>query len=244
MQLRPRTSPNPIFDVEQTAALQRLKASVAKSSSGSILEDVEFLEKEGLMTEGSFIWTAAALAVETQEDVPRHVAVWAIDDAIANVKRRPPRSELRVISANITSWRKDLCTWIAQQNPSICMLQETHVSPEQPDLIESQLGWYGYNVFCLSAHPTGKGGTSGGLAICFKKHLNMRQVHHFSPEGAGFLVAALRLQDVDCYFVNLYLRSGEGFQGSTNSLILSNLIPFLQSVRGLFFVAGDFNEDS
>ncbi|CAE7324438.1 unnamed protein product, partial [Symbiodinium microadriaticum] len=59
----------------------------------------------------------------------------------------------------------------------------------------------------------------------------------------GWKVAALRLKDVDCYLVNVYLKSGEGFQGSHNAPILANLIAFLRSVKGLYFVAGDFNED-
>ena len=122
-------------------------------------------------------------------------------------------------------------------------MQETHLSPEQPDLIEAQLGSHGYNVFSIPGHPTGKGGTSGGLSICYRKHLNLRRVHQFVRAGAGFQVAALRLKDADCYFVNVYLKAGEGFQGSCNAHILANLIPFLRSVRGLYFVAGDFNED-
>ena len=148
-----------------------------------------------------------------------------------------------MISANITSWRKDLCPWIAQHKASILLLQETHLSPEQPDLIDAQLGFHGYGVFSIPGHPTGKGGTSGGLAICFRKHLNLRCVHHFVKAGAGYQVAALRLKDVDCYFVNVYLKAGEGFQGSLNAQILASLIPFLRSVRGLYFLAGDFNED-
>ena len=118
------------------------------------------------------------------------------------------------------------------------MLQETHLSPDKPDLIEAQLGFYGYSAFSIPAQPTGKGGTSGGLAICFRKHLNLRRVHQFVRGGAGFQVAALRLKDVDCYLVNVYLKSGEGFQGSHNAPILANLIAFLRSVQGLYFVAG------
>ncbi|OLQ00851.1 hypothetical protein AK812_SmicGene16464 [Symbiodinium microadriaticum] len=152
-------------------------------------------------------------------------------------------SSSKVITANITSWRKDLCQWISQQKADVFMLQETHLSPERPDLIEAQLGFHGYNVFSIPAQPTGKGGTSGGLAICFRKHLNLRRVHQFVRDGAGFQVAALRLKDVDCYLVNVYLKSGEGFQGSHNAPILANLIAFLRSVKGLYFVAGDFNED-
>ena len=87
------------------------------------------------------------MPLKTQEDVPRHVACWALDDALANLVIPQVRADLHVISANITSWRKDLCPWIAQHKAAILLLQETHLSPEQPDLIEAQLGSHGYNVF-------------------------------------------------------------------------------------------------
>ena len=227
----------------QKELLNDLKQAVLAGDSAPLLDIVEKMEQRGVIVEGTFGWKAAELAVETQEDVPKHVACWALDDALANLVVPKQRADLQVITANITSWRKDLCQWISQQKASVFMLQETHLSPERPDLIEAQLGFHGYNVLSIPAHPTGKGGTSGGLAICFRKHLNLRRVHHFVRAGAGFQVAALRLKDVDCYLVNVYLKAGEGFQGSHNALILANLIAFLRSVRGLYFVAGDFNED-
>ena len=227
----------------QKELLLELKQAVLSGVSAPLLDVVEKMEQQGAITEGTFGWKAAELAVETQEDVPKHVAVWALDDALANRVVTKQRADLQVITANITSWRKDLCPWISQQKASVFMFQETHLSPERPDLIEAQLGFHGYNVLSIPAHPTGKGGTSGGLAICYRKHLNLRRVHHFVRAGAGFQVAALRLKDVDCYLVNVYLKAGEGFQGSHNAPILANLIAFLRSVKGLYFVAGDFNED-
>ena len=227
----------------QKHMLTDLKSAVLAGVSAPLLDIVEKMEQCGAIEEGTFGWKAAELAVETQEDVPQHVACWALDDALANLMMPKPRADVQVITANITSWRKDLCQWISQQKADVFMLQETHLSPERPDLIEAQLGFHGYNVFSIPAQPTGKGGTSGGLAICFRKHLNLRRVHQFVRDGAGFQVAALRLKDVDCYLVNVYLKSGEGFQGSHNAPILANLIAFLRSVKGLYFVAGDFNED-
>ena len=227
----------------QRDAILGVQQAVFSEDSGALLEAVEVMEKQGFMQEGTFVWKAVELAVETQEDVPKHVACWALEDALVNLRPPRARADLHVISANVTSWRKDLCPWIAHQGAAVVLLQETHLLPETPDLIETQLGVSGFNVFSIPGHPTGKGGISGGLAICFRRHLNMRRVHQFVRAGAGFQVAALRLKDTDCYFVNVYLKAGEGFQGSCNAQILANLIPFLRSVNGLFFVAGDFNED-
>ncbi|CAE7635132.1 unnamed protein product [Symbiodinium sp. CCMP2592] len=227
----------------QKSDFENLKAAVLAGDAPSILSLVESFEQQGLITEGTFHWKVVELAVETQEDVPPHVAGWAIDDALANLKEPKYRDDLCIVSANVSSWRKDLCPWVAQLGASVVMLQETHLSPDQPDLIEGQLGVYGFNVFSVPGQPTGRGGTSGGMAICFRKHLNVRRVHQFFKAGAGFQVAAIRLRDTDCYLVNLYLKAGEGFQSATNSQILANLLAFLTSARGIYFAAGDLNED-
>ncbi|CAE7557169.1 unnamed protein product [Symbiodinium sp. CCMP2592] len=227
----------------QKSAFENLQAAVLAGDAPSILNLVESFEQQGLITEGTFHWKVVELAVETQEDVPPHVAGWAIEDALANLKDPKYRDDLRIVTANVSSWRKDLCPWVAQLGASVVMLQETHLCPDQPDLIEGQLGVYGFNVFSVPGHPTGRGGTSGGMAICFRKHLNVRRVHQFFKAGAGFQVAAIRLRDTDCYLVNLYLKAGEGFQSATNSQILANLLAFLTSARGIYFAAGDLNED-
>ncbi|CAE7315095.1 unnamed protein product [Symbiodinium sp. CCMP2592] len=227
----------------QKSDFENLKAAVLAGDAPSILSLVESFEQQGLITEGTFHWKVVELAVETQEDVPPHVAGWAIDDALANLKEPKYRDDLCIVPANVSSWRKDLCPWVAQLGASVVMLQETHLSPDQPDLIEGQLGVYGFNVFSVPGQPTGRGGTSGGMAICFRKHLNVRRVHQFFKAGAGFQVAAIRLRDTDCYLVNLYLKAGEGFQSATNSHILANLLAFLTSAQGIYFAAGDLNED-
>ena len=122
-------------------------------------------------------------------------------------------------------------------------MQETHLSEELGHTIAQQVGVFGYNVSTLAAVATGCGGNSGGLAILSRKHLDVRQVTQFSCKGAGFLVSAVRVQGCDLFVATVYLKSGEGFQSQVNSAVLGRLIPFLKSVRGAYFVAGDFNED-
>ena len=230
----------------EAAAAQMWKQvhqSIHQGNEEKLLDAIETLEKGGHMHEGTFAWTAAELAIQSRFDVPTHVAAWAAEDVLANFGTKPARSNLTFVSANVTRWRKDLAPWIGQHRPSVCILQETHVHPDQGDLIATHMAPFGYNVLSVPGHPTGSGGTSGGFAVCYRKHLDVRTVHQYVHQGTGFQAVAMRVRNFDCFFVNVYLKAGEGFQSSTNALILSHLIPFLRSVRGEFVAVGDFNED-
>ncbi|CAE7230864.1 unnamed protein product [Symbiodinium sp. CCMP2592] len=208
-----------------------------------VLQAVEALEAGQYILEDTFPWFAAELAVEAGDDVPWHVAASAIRDVIANLNSNADGKKLLLVSSNVTKWRKSLATFLAGIRPDLWLVQETHIKEEQGDLLATHVGAFGYQAFSLPGHPTGGGGNSGGLAIVFKKHLDVRKSHHFLHQGVGFQSVVLRIRGVDIFLVNVYLKTGEGFRGPTNAIILSNLIPFLRSLQGEFLVAGDFNED-
>ncbi|CAE7327567.1 unnamed protein product, partial [Symbiodinium sp. CCMP2592] len=208
-----------------------------------VLQAVEALEAGQYILEDTFPWFAAELAVEAGDDVPWHVAASAIRDVIANLESNADGKKLLLVSSNVTKWRKSLATFLAGIRPDLWLVQETHIKEEQGDLLATHVGAFGYQAFSLPGHPTGGGGNSGGLAIVFKKHLDVRKSHHFLHQGVGFQSVVLRIRGVDIFLVNVYLKTGEGFRGPTNAIILSNLIPFLRSLQGEFLVAGDFNED-
>ncbi|CAE7225467.1 unnamed protein product [Symbiodinium natans] len=122
----------------EAAAAQMWKQvhqSIHQGNEEKLLDAIETLEKDGHMHEGTFAWTAAELAIQSRFDVPTHVAAWAAEDVLANFGTQPARSNLTFVSANVTRWRKDLAPWIGQHRPSVCILQETHVHPDQGDLI-------------------------------------------------------------------------------------------------------------
>ena len=220
-----------------------LLQSLCNNERAQVLEAVEVLENQGHMHENTFAWRAAELAVEAGDGVPWHVAISAVKDVIANLNAHPDGRKLFFISANVTKWRKDLASWLVQHRPDLWLVQETHIKEDQGDLVATHVGPFGYRAFSLPGFPTGAGGNSGGLAIVFKSHLDVRKSHHFLHQGAGFQAVVLRIKGVDLFLVNLYLRSDEGFRGPVNALILSHLIPYLRSLNGEFIVAGDFNED-
>ena len=127
--------------------------------------------------------------------------------------------------------------------PDLVLVQETHLAASRVNTLAQHVGIWGYKALVTPACATGNGGTSGGLAILHRSHLDVRHVHQFVEEGAGFLAAALRVKGCDVFVVTVYLKSGEGFQSRVNANVLSHLIPFVRSVRGTYFVTGDFNED-
>ena len=239
------------YEVSPASSVQAWWSCVASGlrshSESEVVHSVSCLEDSGQIHEGTFEWTAAELAVDSIQDVARgpllNAAVSAVHDVIANFKLKPTRGALSILSFNATSWRSALAKWSVELRPDLVLVQETHLSEELGPTIAQQVGAFGYNVSTLAAVATGGGGNSGGLAILSRKHLDVRQVAHFSCKGAGFLASAVRVRGCDLFVATVYLRSGEGFQSQVNSAVLGRLVPFLKSVRGAYFVAGDFNED-
>ena len=136
-----------------------------------------------------------------------------------------------------------LAPWCAEQRPDLVLVQETHLDSGGTASMIQQMGHFGYRVTCAPAARTGRGGTSGGLAIFCRSHLDARLITEQVQDGAGFLAVALRVQGCDLFVVTVYLKSGEGFQSAANAALLGRLIPFLRSIRGAYLAAGDYNED-
>ena len=55
----------------------------------------------------------------------------AIDDVLANLARPCCPRMFRVISANITVWRKDVANWMPGQQADVFMFQETHLPDDR-----------------------------------------------------------------------------------------------------------------
>ncbi|CAE7255944.1 unnamed protein product, partial [Symbiodinium sp. CCMP2592] len=222
---------------------QRLQLALKPLQEDKVVEIVSKLEDQGLIQEGTFPWFAADLAMQACHGDEPMLAISASEDVIANLNKPSRPRTFRVTSANITVWRKDVANWIADQHVDVFLLQETHLPEDKHEQLANAVGKHGFQSFQLPAIATGKGGYSGGLAICVRKHLDVRQAAHFAHQGAGFHSVAMRVRGTDLYLVNIYLKSGEGFQSPANSAVMSHLIPFLASVRGSYIAAGDFNDD-
>ena len=100
-----------------------------------------------------------------------------------------------------------------------------------------------HRPLCHEAFRTPKG-TSGGVAILLRKSIGGRLVHYHSEQGCGFIAVAFRIKNHEFLLVSIYLKCGQGLQSLVNSSILSALLPLLQTWKGLWMVAGDWNVDS
>ena len=213
----------------------------------TVVEAISALQDSGRLCEGTFEWTAADLAINSvQDSLPdcrRQAALLAARDVICNLEVEPARGPLQVLAFNATTWRSSLVEWCCERRPDLILVQETHLTEHQSATVAQHVAPFGYVASTMPAVATGRGGCSGGLAVLHRQHLDVRHVFQFSVQGAGILAMAMRVKGFDLFVVNVYLQSGEGFQSPVNSEILSHLIPFLKSVKGSFFVAGDFNDD-
>ena len=213
----------------------------------TVVEAISALQDSGRLCEGTFEWTAADLAINSvQDSLPdcrRQAALLAARDVICNLEVEPARGPLQVLAFNATTWRSSLVEWCCERRPDLILVQETHLAEHQSATVAQHVAPFGYVASTMPAVATGRGGCSGGLAVLHRQHLDVRHVFQFSVQGSGFLAMAMRVKGFDLFVVNVYLQSGEGFQSPVNSEILGHLIPFLKSVKGSFFVAGDFNDD-
>ncbi|CAE7728568.1 unnamed protein product [Symbiodinium sp. CCMP2592] len=220
-----------------------VKIGLANADEPAVLEAISRLEDTGLLQEQTFEWNAAELVMDSLHGECGPAAQWAVEDVLANLQCRPSRQPVRITCLNVTKWRKELASWIANLSPDLALLQETHLDAKDGSLLAAHAGVFGYEVFQCPAVATGKGGNTGGLAILHRRHLDVSQITSHLVEGNGYQAAMFRVKGFDLYVVNVYLKSGEGFQSSTNAGIIASLLSFVRSIRGAFAILGDFNDD-
>ena len=246
-----RRAPSTPIDASPTAAGRQhwisLQDGLKTAAESKVLQAIAALEDGGHLVQETFPWTAAEMALNAVQDscttntVPAAAA--ALQDVLCNLNPSKARHPLHILSFNATVWRPALAGWCAEQRPDLILVQETHLVSGNTSALHQQMGVFGYRVTCAAASHTGKGGTTGGLAIFHKNHLDVRFVTEHLQDGAGFTAVALRVKGCDLFIVTVYLKSGEGFQSEANAALLGHLIPFLRSVQGIYFAAGDYNED-
>ena len=227
----------------KTSLWQALQTGLTKSDEQAIVTAIASLEDAGWLQEHTFEWTVAELVMDAIHGDFCQAAHWAVDDVLANLQLRPGRHPVRIISLNVTKWRKELASWLASFTPDLALLQETHLEPKDSALLAAHVGVFGYDVYNCHACATGRGGNTGGLAILHRKHLDVSQVTSHQVEGNGYQAVMFRVKGFDLYVVNVYLKTGEGFQSNINAGILASLLSFVRTIRGAFVILGDFNDD-
>ena len=92
----------------------------------------------------------------------------------------------------------------------------------------------------LPAFNTGKG-TSGGIMLGARTHINMREGPQFALEGKGFQFGIFRFHGHDLAVGTVYLESGAGLDGGVNPRVMAELLVVIQSFACKWLIAGDWN---
>eukprot|EP00439_Symbiodinium_sp_Y106_P009523 s9357_g1.t1 len=196
------------------------------SCESEVVQAISALEDAGLLVQDTFPWTAAEMALDAVQDSHDSnlvaAALAALQDVRCNLDTKPERQPLQILSFNATAWRPALAPWCAEQRPDLVLVQETHLDSGGTASMIQQMGHFGYRVTCAPAARTGRGGTSGGLAIFCRSHLDARLITEQVQDGAGFLAVALRVQGA-------YLAAGD-YNEDLETLVNTNAAE--QSVYG------------
>ena len=143
---------------QQRDLWQQLKHAVQPVQEDKIVEVISRLEAQNFIQEGTFPWFAADLAMQACHGDDPAPAQSAIDDVLANLARPGCPRIFRVISANITVWRKDVANWMPEQQADVFMFQETHLPDDRSEQLANDVSSKGFQSQCLPALPTGNGG--------------------------------------------------------------------------------------
>ena len=143
---------------------------------------------------------------------------------------------------NVANYGKHVESW-AMHLEEPTFLVETHVGTEKMEEKLQFLQTRGKKVIAMPAHPTGQGGTHGGIFLLHDKDQMFHKLEEFSVMGHGWLAALWTFQDISVVVIGVYMKSGEGIQGKTNADIWANLVAYLRNLQMPYVVLGDFNED-
>ena len=164
------------------------------------------------------------------------------DEAEAKSKKQKIEHKIRLQMLNVTNYGKQVETWAMKlEDPTF--LVETHVGTDKLEEKLQYLETRGKKVIAMPAHPTGQGGTHGGIFLLYDRDQMIHKLEEFSIMGHGWLAAQWTFQDFSLVVIGVYMKSGEGIQGRTNADIWASLVAYLRNLQKPFVVLGDFNED-
>ena len=146
-----------------------------------------------------------------------------------------------VVTANITSWGalKDTMATLSKQ-VAVAMLQETKADEGKREELANELLRTGWASSWAPAAATAKHGKSAGVALCWRKHLDLAaEPEVVVPHRA--IMAPLRFSTVGTIgFYSLYGVTGSSTDGDTGE-ILREVLKHIRSKRQPALIGGDFN---
>ncbi|CAE7580166.1 unnamed protein product, partial [Symbiodinium sp. KB8] len=207
--------------------------------SDELLEWIE--EHEKAFVEGSLEhWVAYRIATCLEEELENAEAIRTVAAQLQIPRKQTERRNFCFLVANITTHRCEIHTWIGQQGGDVFAFQETHLLPEPMKEAQINYDQGKWSTFGIPAHDTGKG-TSGGLLLGAKTHINMREGPRFSIQGKGFLFGIFRFHGYDIAVGTVYLESGVGPDSGLNPRIPAELMTVIKTFACCWVLAGDWN---
>ncbi|CAE7826127.1 unnamed protein product [Symbiodinium sp. CCMP2592] len=220
----------------------------ALNPASSVERDlVEFASKvEDAISPGSSEEWFLEHALDAIHDDTPSPAKWHLLKQMAQVlslQHNTPHSPatFRLLSANVTHWRPEVRDWAFSLEGHGVLLQELHLTSEAAHEATIAASKRGFRLFTSPPFLSDKRRPLGGFGVLIRSFLNPRHVLTHTVEGCGFLAVSLRCSGFELTLVSIYLQSGTGFNSPVNADVLARLLAFLPSLRGVWIVAGDWN---
>ena len=232
-----------IDELREWAALESL-LNDPTNKEREVVQVLEKLEQSHYLHEG-LPCMASEFVFDSYFEGDKQVALSSVRDVIAQLQQAPAkRRSLKIHVANVTTWRREVKSWVVGLDADLVLLQETHLTAKDSSNVIAQMQSLGWDGFYEEASGSGRS-TSGGLLTFCKRHLSasVKVFHRYMNGGKGFQLIALRCKGFNLVVGNIYLKSGVGFLHPFNSHILAHLSSCLGALRSPFFIAGDYNED-
>ena len=177
---------------------------------------VAWAEKyESAIPEGTLgRWTIEhmlTLLARGEDDTPA-VRV-ATEQILASPKEPTGMVELKILQANITSYRTEIRRWVTDRPAQVACLQETHIIPAKDQEVKASWSTLAKQVSTVPAAVTqgeARQGSQGGLMMVAANHINLRQLASWESAGKGFQLSVVRLRGMDLCVGNVYMESGVG----------------------------------
>ncbi|CAE7635150.1 unnamed protein product [Symbiodinium sp. CCMP2592] len=208
---------------------------------------VEFASKvEDAISPGSAEEWFLEHALDAIHDDTPSPAKWHLLKQMAQVlslQHNTPYSpaSFRLLCANVTHWRPEVRDWAFSLEGHGVLLQELHLTSEAAHEAAIAASKRGFRLFSSPPFLSDKRRPLGGFGVLIRSFLNPRHVLTHTVEGCGFLAVSLRCSGFELTLVSIYLQSGTGFNSPVNADVLARLLAFLPSLRGVWIVAGDWN---
>ena len=148
------------------------------------------------------------------------------------------QDEVQIFYGNVTQWTKEVFQWLIQQDLQIVMMVETHLAGPKMEAAMSDLCRSRWMPTFLTAHETGRGGTSGGHAFCCREGQSAYKLHHYDHEGNGFLANVIQRQNWELCVISVYLKCGKDLNSVSNARVLGQVAALLQELAISWLLIG------